>query len=73
MMTDTQAIDFALASARMAHDQRAASDDAAADYFDNLRTTLADERVSSIGVTLAEEAYKTECIRLGLRSLYLGI
>lgn len=73
MMTDAQALEFALASASTAHDQRHASDDSAADYFDNLRTTLVDERVSPIGVMQAEEAFLAECKRLGLKSAYLNI
>lgn len=66
-------LEAARANAAMAHDQRCASDDAAADYFDNLRSMEVEHRWTSVQITEAEELFKTECVRLGLHSAYLNI
>lgn len=64
-------IDFAKASAAMAYDQRGASDDAAADYFDNLRSMQVEQSWTAMQCVESEEVFKAECIRLGLHSEYL--
>lgn len=69
---DAQHIDFAKASAAMAYDQRNASEDAAADYFDNLRSTAVEQGWTGMQTTEAEELFKLECVRLGLHSVYLN-
>lgn len=66
-------IQAAIANAAMAHDQRSASDDAAADYFDNLRSMEVEFHWTSVQITEAEELFKAECVRLGLHSVYLNI
>lgn len=66
-------IELAKASAEMAYDQRTASDDAAADYFDNLRSMQVEFGWNSMQCTESEEVFKAECIRLGLHSSYLDI
>lgn len=66
-------IDLAKASAAMAYDQRSASDDAAADYFDNLRSMQVEQGWTAMQCTESEEVFKAECVRLGLRSNYLGL
>jgi hypothetical protein len=65
-------IDAAKANAAMASDQRNASDDAAADYFDNLRSMQVEGSWDMWQCRESEEVFKAECVRLGLHSAYLG-